>query len=155
VNEFAVTTPKPKDVPRPLAKRSAIDPFIVMDLYISPPAISQVAALGAFDGIEELEAIKLGYARNRAMLLEELPRAGLSSILPADGAFYLYADVSRFTADSEAFAKTMLKEIGVAVTPGIDFDPDRGRSYIRFCYAGPEARMREAARRINGWLKGK
>jgi len=153
VNEFAVTTPKPKDVPRPLAKRSAIDPFIVMDLYISPPAISQVAALGAFDGIEELEAIKLGYARNRAMLLEELPRAGLSSILPADGAFYLYADVSRFTADSEAFAKTMLKDIGVAVTPGIDFDPDRGQSYIRFCYAGAEARMREAARRINDWLK--
>ena len=89
------------------------------------------------------------------MLLEELPRAGLSSILPADGAFYLYADVSRFTPDSGAFAKTMLKDIGVAVTPGIDFDPDRGRSYIRFCYAGPEARMREAARRINGWLKGK
>jgi aspartate/methionine/tyrosine aminotransferase len=123
------------------------------NLYISAPAISPVAALGAFDGVEELEAIKEGYARNRAMLLEELPRAGLSSILPADGAFYLYADVSRFTADSEVFAKTMLKDIGVAVTPGIDFDPDRGRSYIRFCYAGPEARMREAAR--NGWLKRK
>jgi hypothetical protein len=65
-----------------------------------------VAALGAFDGIDELEAIKASYARNRAMLLEELPRAGLSSILPADGAFYLYADISRFTGDSEAFAKT-------------------------------------------------
>ena len=81
--------------------------------------------------------------------------AGLSSILPADGAFYLYADISRFTGDSEAFAKTMLKDIGVAVTPGIDFDPDRGRNYIRFCYAGAEAQMREAARRITGWLKGK
>jgi aspartate/methionine/tyrosine aminotransferase len=126
---------------------------LTQNLYISPPAISQVAALGAFDGIEELEAIKAGYARNRAMLLEELPRAGLSSILPADGAFYLYADVSRFTADSEAFAKTMLKDIGVAVTPGIDFDPNRGQIYIRFCYAGAEARMREAARRINDWLK--
>ncbi len=138
----------PEALVRPIERLS-------QNLYISPPAISQVAALGAFDGIEELEAIKLGYARNRAMLLEELPRAGLSSILPADGAFYLYADVSRFSADSEAFAKTMLKDIGVAVTPGIDFDPDRGRSYIRFCYAGPEARMREAARRINCWLKGK
>src|SRR4029079_4320946 len=81
--------------------------------------------------------------------------AGLSSILPADGAFYLYADISRFTGDSEAFAKTMLKDIGVAFTPGIDFDPDRGRNYIRFCYAGAEAQMREAARRITGWLKGK
>jgi aspartate/methionine/tyrosine aminotransferase len=125
------------------------------NLYISPPAISQVAALGAFDGIEELEGIKAGYARNRALLLEELPRAGLSSILPADGAFYLYSDVSSFTSDSEAFAKSMLKDIGVAVTPGIDFDAERGRSYVRFCYAGPEARMREAARRINSWLKGK
>jgi aspartate/methionine/tyrosine aminotransferase len=125
---------------------------LTQNLYISPPAISQVAALGAFDGIEELEAIKAGYARNRAMLLEELPRAGLSSILPADGAFYLYVDVSRFTGDSAAFAKGMLKEIGVAATPGIDFDPERGRSYLRFCYAGPEASMREAARRVKAWL---
>ncbi len=87
------------------------------------------------------------------MLFEELPRAGLSAILPADGAFYLYADVSRFTANSEAFAKAMLKDIGVAVTPGIDFDSERGRSYLRFSYAGPEPRMREAARRIGDWLK--
>ena len=128
---------------------------LTQNLYISATAISQVAALGAFDGIDELGAIKASYARNRAMLLEELPRAGLSSILPADGAFYLYADISRFTGDSEAFAKTMLKDIGVAVTPGIDFDPDRGRNYIRFCYAGAERQMREAARRITGWLKGK
>ncbi|MEZ5873925.1 MAG: aminotransferase class I/II-fold pyridoxal phosphate-dependent enzyme [Hyphomicrobiales bacterium] len=128
---------------------------LAQNLYISPPAISQIAALGAFDGIDELEEIKGAYARNRAMLLEELPRAGLTAILPADGAFYLYADVTRFTGDSEAFAKTMLKEIGVATTPGIDFDPDRGGSYLRFCYAGPEAQMREAARRIGAWLKTK
>jgi aspartate/methionine/tyrosine aminotransferase len=126
---------------------------LAQNLYISPPAISQVAALGAFDGIEELEAIKAGYARNRALLLEELPRAGLTTILPADGAFYLYADVSRFTPDSEAFAQAMLAEIGVAVTPGIDFDPIHGRNYIRFSYAGPEPAMREAARRIKDWMK--
>jgi aspartate/methionine/tyrosine aminotransferase len=124
---------------------------LAQNLYISPPAVSQVAALGAFDGIEELEAIKRGYARNRAMLLEELPRAGFTTILPADGAFYLYADVSRFTPDSEAFAKAMLAEIGVAVTPGIDFDPVHGRNYLRFSYAGPEPAMREAARRIKNW----
>ena len=128
---------------------------LTQNLYISPPAISQEAALGAFDGIEELEEIKGRYARNRAMLLEELPRAGLSALLPADGAFYLYADVSRFTADSEAFAKAMLKEIGVAVTPGIDFDPARGANYLRLGYAGDETAMREAARRIAAWLKGK
>jgi aspartate/methionine/tyrosine aminotransferase len=126
---------------------------LTQNLYISPPAISQVAALGAFDAIAELEDIKAGYARNRALLLEELPRAGLSSILPADGAFYLYADVSRFSADSESFAKSMLKDIGVATTPGIDFDPEHGRSYVRFCYAGPETQMREAAKRIYAWLK--
>ena len=126
---------------------------LAQNLYISPPAISQVAALGAFDGIEELEAIKSGYARNRAMLLEELPRGGLTAILPADGAFYLYADVSRFTQDSETFAKAMLAEIGVAVTPGIDFDPVHGRNYVRFSYAGPEPAMRDAARRINDWMK--
>jgi aspartate/methionine/tyrosine aminotransferase len=125
---------------------------LAQNLYISPPAVSQVAALGAFDGIEELEAIKSGYARNRAMLLEELPRAGFTTILPADGAFYLYADVSRFTPDSEAFAKAMLAEIGVAVTPGIDFDPVHGRNYLRFSYAGPEPAMREAARRIKTWM---
>ncbi len=126
---------------------------LAQNLYISPPAISQVAALGAFDGIDELEAIKAGYARNRTMLLEELPRAGLDAILPADGAFYLYADVSRFTADSAAFAKTMLRDIGVAVTPGIDFDADRGGRYLRLCYSGSEDAMREAARRIGAWLK--
>lgn len=126
---------------------------LAQNLYISPPAISQIAALGAFDGIDELEAIKESYGRNRAMLLEALPAAGLSDILPADGAFYLYADVSRFTADSEAFAKAMLRDIGVAVTPGIDFDPDRGRRYLRLSYAGPHAAMREAAVRIGAWLK--
>ena len=126
---------------------------LAQNLYISPPAISQVAALGAFDGIDELEEIKSRYARNRAMLLEELPRAGFESILPADGAFYLYADISRYTGDSAAFAKTLLRETGVAVTPGIDFDPDRGNSYLRLCYAGAEHDMREAARRIAAWLK--
>jgi len=126
---------------------------LAQNLYISPPAISQVAALGAFEGIEELETIKAGYARNRAMLLEALPRAGFTTILPADGAFYIYADVSRFTPDSEVFAKTMLAEIGVAVTPGIDFDPAHGRNYLRFSYSGPEPAMREAARRINDWMK--
>lgn len=123
------------------------------NLYISPPAVSQVAALGAFDGIDELERIKDAYARSRAMLLEELPRAGLDAILPADGAFYLYADVSRFTGDSAGFAKALLRDAGVAITPGIDFDAQRGRSYVRLCYAGPETEMREAARRIASWLK--
>jgi aspartate/methionine/tyrosine aminotransferase len=126
---------------------------LAQNLYISPPAISQIAALGAFDGLDELEEIKARYARNRAVLLEELPRAGLDAILPADGAFYLYADISRFTGDSAQFAASLLRETGVAATPGIDFDPDRGGCYLRLCYAGAEDDMREAARRIGAWLK--
>jgi aspartate/methionine/tyrosine aminotransferase len=129
---------------------------LAQNLYISPPAVSQVAALGAFDGLDELEANKRVYAANRALLLEELPKAGLGAIVPADGAFYLYADVSRFTDDSLAFAKLMLDEAGVAATPGVDFDEARGRRYIRFSYAGSTDRMAEAARRLQGWarLKG-
>lgn len=138
-------------VPEPLVRTIE---RLAQNLYISPPAISQHAALGAFDGIEELEAIKQGYAANRALLLEELPRAGLTGILPADGAFYLYADVSRFTDDSVGLAHAALEQIGVAVTPGIDFDPARGRSFIRLSYAGSEAAMREGVRRLRAWLKG-
>jgi aspartate/methionine/tyrosine aminotransferase len=123
------------------------------NLYIAPPTVSQVAALGAFDGIDELEEIKRFYARNRALLLNELPQAGFPNILPADGAFYLYADIRHLTDDSAAFAQAMLREIGVAATPGIDFDPERGRSYLRLSYAGAQRQMREAAMRIAAWLK--
>jgi aspartate/methionine/tyrosine aminotransferase len=136
----------PEELVRPMER-------LAQNLYISPPAISQIAALGAFDGVEELEAIKAGYAANRALLLNELPAAGLTEILPADGAFYLYADVRALTADSADFAKRMLREIGVAITPGIDFDPIRGDRFVRFSYAGPHAAMREAASRIKAWLK--
>jgi aspartate/methionine/tyrosine aminotransferase len=129
---------------------------LAQNLYISPPAVSQVAALGAFDGLDELETNKRVYAANRALLLDELPKANLGGIVPADGAFYLYVDVSRFTSDSLAFAKSMLDEAGVAATPGVDFDEARGRRYIRFSYAGATDRMAEAARRLQGWarLKG-
>jgi aspartate/methionine/tyrosine aminotransferase len=129
---------------------------LAQNLYISPPAVSQVAALGAFDGLDELEANKRVYAANRTLLLDELPKAGLGEIVPADGAFYLYVDVSRFTDDSLAFAKLMLEEAGVAATPGVDFDEARGRRFMRFSYAGATDRMAEAARRLQLWarLKG-
>ena len=126
---------------------------LAQNLYISPPAISQHAALGAFDAIEELEEIKAVYARNRALLLNELPAAGLPTLLPADGAFYLYADVGHLTDDSAAFARSMLEETSVAITPGIDFDPERGRDYVRLSYAGPHQAMAEAVLRIRNWIK--
>jgi aspartate/methionine/tyrosine aminotransferase len=126
---------------------------LAQNLYISPPAVAQVAALGAFDGRDELEANKRVYAENRALLLEELPKAGLERILPADGAFYLYADVGEFTADSHAFTKEMLADIGVAATPGVDFDAERGSRYVRFCYAGTTADMADAAQRLKAWRR--
>jgi aspartate/methionine/tyrosine aminotransferase len=126
---------------------------LAQNLYISPPFLSQAAALAAFDGTEELEAVKAGYARNRAMLLEELPRIGIADMHPVDGAFYIYADVARFTNDSIAFCKRMLEEAGVAATPGVDFDPVEGAHYLRLSFAGSEDDCREAVRRLATWLK--
>jgi aspartate/methionine/tyrosine aminotransferase len=123
------------------------------NLSISVPTLSQIAAEAAFDGREEMEAIKHGYEENRRILIEGLPRAGLTKFLPVDGAFYLYADVSDFTADSFEFAKVMLEKAGVAATPGVDFDPVHGRSFIRFSYARSAEEMREAVTRIAAWLK--
>ncbi len=123
------------------------------NLAISVPTLSQIAAEAAFDGRAELEAVRQGYEENRRILLEGLPRVGLDSFLPADGAFYLYADVSRYSNDSFEFATRMLEEAGVATTPGIDFDPLRGRNFLRLCYAGAREEMREAVERIGVWLK--
>ena len=123
------------------------------NLAISVPTLSQIAAEAALDGTEEMEAIKRGYVENRRILIEGLPKAGLSDFLPADGAFYLYADVSKFTADSFDFAKRMLEEAHVAATPGVDFDPIHGRSFVRFSYARSAEDMAEAVTRIARWLK--
>ena len=123
------------------------------NLAISVPTLSQIAAAAAFDGRDEMEDVKHGYEENRRILVEGLPKAGLDRFLPVDGAFYLYADVSRFTDNSFDFAKRMLEEAGVAATPGIDFDPVHGKEFIRFSYAGSAADMREAVERIGNWLR--
>jgi aspartate/methionine/tyrosine aminotransferase len=123
------------------------------NLAISVPTLSQIAAEAAFDARTELDEVKHGYEENRRILVEGLPRAGLDSFLPADGAFYLYADVSRFSTDSFTFAKRMLEEAGVAATPGVDFDPLRGQNFLRLCYAGSRQEMHEAVERIGTWLK--
>src|ERR1700733_1838403 len=123
------------------------------NLAISVPTLSQIAAEAAFDGRAELEKVKAGYEDNRRILVEGLPRAGLSSFLPVDGAFYLYADISRFSNDSFEFASRMLERAGVAATPGVYFDPLRGQQFLRLCYAGANSEMREAVERIGNWLK--
>ncbi len=123
------------------------------NLAVSVPTLSQIAAEAAFDGCAEMEAVKHGYEENRRILLEGLPKAGLDKTLPVDGAFYLYTDVSRFSDDSFEFARRMLAQTHVAATPGIDFDPLKGRHFIRFCYAGAAAEMHEAVERLANWLK--
>ncbi len=126
---------------------------LAQNLYISPAAISQIAALAAFDALEELEANKTVYATNREFLLSELPSAGFHAFAPADGAFYLYSDISHLTGDSEGFVRRMLAETGVAATPGNDFDTALGAQFVRFSYSGATAAMEEAVRRLRDWRK--
>lgn len=135
----------PEDLVRPVE-------CLAQNFFISPPTLSQMAAEAAIDCRQELDGYVAAYARNRALLLRELPKAGFDRLAPADGAFYLYADVSRLTNDSQDFCRRMLAETGVAITPGIDFDPERGHRFVRFSFAGPEAEMGQAADRLAVWL---
>ena len=121
------------------------------NLFISPPTLSQYAAVAAFDCYNELDANVAEYAKNRALLLEELPKAGFIKLAPAEGAFYIYADVTELTNDSDDYCRRLLVDTGVATTPGIDFDPCRGNRYMRFSYAGPFEHMHEATKRIQEW----
>jgi aspartate/methionine/tyrosine aminotransferase len=119
---------------------------------ICPPALSQVAAVAAFDAYDELDANVLRYKHNRDLLLRRLPAIGLDRLAPADGAFYIYADVSRWTDDSLGFAARLLAETGVAVAPGIDFDPVEGGHFIRMCFAGDTAEIDRAVDELGAWL---
>jgi aspartate/methionine/tyrosine aminotransferase len=126
--------------------------LLAQNFAISPPTLSQIAAEAAFDAREDLEAIKAGYAKNRALLMEELPRIGLGDFHPVDGAFYVFADVSRFTNDSLDFCRRMLNEAGVAATPGVDFDREHGSSAVRFSFAGSHEDVVEGVKRLRDWL---
>jgi aspartate/methionine/tyrosine aminotransferase len=134
----------PDDLTRPVER-------LAQNLFISPPHISQVAAEAALDCHDELQANVGRYRRSRDLLLQALPEAGFPRLSPAEGAFYLWADVSDRTNDSAGFCARMLQEAGVAVSPGVDFDRTRGNRFIRFSYCGPEADMKEAADRLKRW----
>ena len=134
----------PEDLVRPVE-------CLAQNLFISAPHVSQIAAEATFDCHEELRANVARYRRSRDHLLEALPRAGFHRLSPAEGAFYLYADVAERTNDSVAFCARMLAETGVAATPGVDFDRARGSRFLRFSYCGTEADMREAAARLERW----
>ena len=135
----------PEDLARPVER-------LAQNLFISPPGLSQHAAASAFDCGVELDANVARYAGNRARLLATLPDVGFGEMAPADGAFYIFADVSGLTADSDEFCQRMLDEAGVAATPGIDFDVERGHRYIRLCFAGTAEDVDEASRRLGAWL---
>ena len=124
---------------------------LAQNFFISAPYISQVAAEAAFDCHEELQGNVARYRRSRDYLLKALPEAGFRRLSPAQGAFYLFADISDRGNDSVAFCKRMLAEVSVAVTPGVDFDHARGNHFLRFSYCGPEADMQAAAERLKAW----
>ncbi len=126
---------------------------LAQNFYISPPALSQLAAIPAFDCRAELDGHVARYRVNRDLLTGVLSAAGLSRFAPADGAFYLYVDISELTRDSEEFCRRLLAETGVAITPGLDFDPVRGGGWVRLSFAGPTEDIAEAARRLAEWLK--
>jgi aspartate/methionine/tyrosine aminotransferase len=134
----------PEDLLRPVER-------LAQNMVISAPHLSQLAAEAAFDCHEELAANVARYRRSRDFLLRALPQAGFARLGPAEGAFYLFADVAERTNDSTAFCARMLAEVGVAATPGVDFDHSRGNRFVRFSYCGAEADMQEAASRLERW----
>jgi len=137
----------------PTELRRAVD-CLTGNFTICPPVLSQIAAVSAFsaDSIAEAEANLQHYSVNRTMLLDGLRRIGVDRLAPTDGAFYVYADVSDFTTDSLTFCSKLLEETGVAIAPGIDFDPARGNSYVRLSFAGPTSDIEAALSRIGSWL---
>jgi aspartate/methionine/tyrosine aminotransferase len=122
------------------------------NIAICPPSLSQLAAVAAFDGYDELDANVARYAANRTLALEALPRIGLDRLAPADGAFYIYADVSQWTNDSLAFVARALAECGVAMASGVDFDPIDGGRYVRMCFAGDASELARGIAWLGRWL---
>ncbi|MEL7025947.1 MAG: aminotransferase class I/II-fold pyridoxal phosphate-dependent enzyme [Pseudomonadota bacterium] len=125
---------------------------LAQNMFICPPHASQVAGCAAFDAVEELEANRAVYAKNRDLLMDALPKAGFTKLAPPDGAFYIYADISDLTDDSMAFAADILDKVGVAVTPGVDFDADRGQTTLRLSYAGSTADIKEGIERLARYM---
>lgn len=126
--------------------------------FICAPEISQIAALAAFEGQEEMESVKRGYIANRQLFSDQLPKLGINSTQPMDGAFYAYADVSPWLQQtgynsSAQLAAAILQEANVALTPGIDFDARRGESWMRFSFAGNHEDMKIGFDRIRDWLR--
>ena len=128
---------------------------IVQNMFICAPHVSQVAAIAAMDAKGELEYNMSVYRENRSLMIEGLAKAGFTEIAPPDGAFYIYADISKFSNNSFKFARDILDEAGIAITPGFDFDTERGNETIRFSYAGTTDDMKEGLSRLYKFMKSK
>tara|TARA_Y100000748_G_C15483694_1_gene483908 strand:+ start:16 stop:1167 length:1152 start_codon:yes stop_codon:yes gene_type:complete len=128
---------------------------IVQNMFICAPHVSQVAAIAAMDAKDELEYNMSVYRENRSLMIEGLAKAGFTEIAPPDGAFYIYADISKFSNNSFKFARDILDEAGIAITPGFDFDTERGNETIRFSYAGTTDDMKEGLSRLYKFMKSK
>lgn len=139
----------------PAELRRAVD-CLTGNFSICPPVLPQHAAIAAFtpESIAEAEGHLHTYAANREMLLSGLHQLGLTRLAPADGAFYVYADVSDFTDDSLTFCERLLADTGVAIAPGVDFDTANGGSFVRLSFAGPTADIDAALSRLGPWLHG-
>ena len=124
---------------------------LAQSLTIAPPTLSQIAAVAAFDCGDELEGNVERYRRNRQILLDGLPAAGMGRLAPADGAFYVWTDVAHVTDDAQHLCRRWLDELSIAATPGIDFDRQRGHHFVRFSYAGAPAELEEAMGRLGSW----
>jgi aspartate/methionine/tyrosine aminotransferase len=135
----------PADLVRPIE-------LLAQNLFISPPTLAQAAGLAAFGCRAELDARVANYRRSRAALLDCLLKGGLDRLAPADGAFYLYADVGHLGADSHHLCAEILEDTGVALTPGADFDSENGHRYLRLAFAGAPERVIEGAERLVHWL---
>jgi aspartate/methionine/tyrosine aminotransferase len=135
----------------PEVLRSAIT-RIAQNVTIAAPTVAQHAALGAFECGDELDANVARYAENRRILLEGLKAAGFDRLAPADGAFYVWACVDHLGDDSQSLCSRWLDELGVAATPGVDFDPTQGHRYVRFSFAGDTDDIVEAVARLGGWV---
>jgi len=125
---------------------------LIGNLFLTPPSLSQHAALAAMDSDDILQGHIETYRANRSLMLEAMPSLGLTSIAPPDGAFYIWADIGHLTQDSLGFCEKLLRETGVATAPGIDFDPVNGHRFMRFSFAVSTPEIREALLRLKPWF---
>ncbi len=140
----------PKELMTPLER-------LAQNLTIAPPTLSQLGGVAAFDGVEECEANVHQYRENRAIVLDGLGAAGMTELAPPDGAFYVWCDISHLLSSSLPTSQELcahwFNELGIAVTPGVDFDRQRGDRFVRFSYAGSPSTMTEAMARLQDWTR--